>query len=279
MGKIKGIEITDLTIGTGAEVTKDNCVVANVRMFLRRGDEVSYHPLFGSKTIIDLGGRESIAGLRKSIPGMRVGGVRQILISPHLAYGEAGIPGKIPANALLRCVVELLEIRAHNALLPQDFLPGKSLTLHYFNIGGKKYSSWSYVVHENGKASLSIARKPSDAVRDSVQVHQIAVASDSQTAETLIQQALEMPNHVLNGCLPWDPTYIEHKGSSIRDRRSKKNCISIHVMEHGQRVSDYAVPEDNEEFLNSAFYKTVASLINPHLDPPSTSEEAPSPEA
>jgi FKBP-type peptidyl-prolyl cis-trans isomerase len=66
---------------------------------------VSGLPLFGTKMVIDLGRRESIAGLRYGIPGMRVGGTREIVISPHLAYRAAGIPGRIPANALLRCEV------------------------------------------------------------------------------------------------------------------------------------------------------------------------------
>src|ERR1700683_306270 len=102
MGKITGIEITDLTVGTGDEARKESCVAVNVKMFLRRGDEISEPPDSGPRTVIDLGRRECIAGLRYGIPGMRVGGLRQILIPPRLAYGEAGIPGRIPANAMLR---------------------------------------------------------------------------------------------------------------------------------------------------------------------------------
>src|SRR5215469_4020920 len=125
----KGVEIEDLAVGTGDEATRENVVVVSVREFLRRGDEVSPSPLFGTRMVIDLGRRECIAGLRYGILGMRVGGTREITTSPHLAYGEAGKPGKIPANALLRCRVELIEIRQHSALLPQDYLPGKVLML------------------------------------------------------------------------------------------------------------------------------------------------------
>src|SRR6185312_9039480 len=90
----KGIEIRDLIVGTGDEAMKESVVAVNLREVLRRGDEVSRSPLFGTKTLIDLGRRESIAGLRYGIPGMRVGGTREIVISPDLAYGEVGIPGK-----------------------------------------------------------------------------------------------------------------------------------------------------------------------------------------
>ena len=45
--------------------------------------------------------RTLIPGLFYGIEGMRVGGTRRLEIAPHLAYGETGIPGQIPPNALL----------------------------------------------------------------------------------------------------------------------------------------------------------------------------------
>jgi FKBP-type peptidyl-prolyl cis-trans isomerase len=64
--------------------------------------------------VIDLGRRESIAGLRYGIPGMRVGGTREIVISPHLAYGEVGIPGRIPAVSRF-CVLQNRRAVDHTA--------------------------------------------------------------------------------------------------------------------------------------------------------------------
>ena len=42
-----------------------------------------------------------ISGLCYGMEGMRIGGTRRLKISPHLAYGERGIPGVIPPNAVL----------------------------------------------------------------------------------------------------------------------------------------------------------------------------------
>jgi hypothetical protein len=67
---------------------------------------------FGEATeIIDLRRRETIAGLRYGIEGMRIGGRRRITISPQLAYGEAGVPGVIPGNAVLTFDVELIDVQ------------------------------------------------------------------------------------------------------------------------------------------------------------------------
>ena len=41
------------------------------------------------------------AGLFYGVVGMRVGGTRTLRIAPHLAFGAEGLPGVIPANALL----------------------------------------------------------------------------------------------------------------------------------------------------------------------------------
>ena len=41
-----------------------------------------------------------VAGLFYGIQGMRVGGTRTLRIAPHLAYGEEGVPGVVPANAM-----------------------------------------------------------------------------------------------------------------------------------------------------------------------------------
>ena len=52
-----------------------------------------------------------IAGLFYGMQGMHVGGTRTLRIAPHLAYGEQGVPGVIPANALLTVEVAVLSER------------------------------------------------------------------------------------------------------------------------------------------------------------------------
>jgi FKBP-type peptidyl-prolyl cis-trans isomerase len=57
-------------------------------------------------------GRESvIQGWDFMIEQMRVGERRLVIIPPELAYGTRGQPGRIPRNATLVFVIELLEIK------------------------------------------------------------------------------------------------------------------------------------------------------------------------
>lgn len=264
----KGIEIRDLTIGTGAEATKQSIIVANIREFLRRGDEVSHSPLFGTRQIIDLGRRESIAGLLKGIPGMRVGGVREIIISPHLAYGETGIPGRVPANALLRCEVELLEIREHSGLLPQDWMPGKILILRHCQDANDVESGWTLTVHENGNLSLGFLRKIPGKQQKQPCVSQIPIRLKAEYSESLIQQAMDLPNQMAEDCAAWDSGFIDmgKGGVVIRDSRTGARCMVVQVMEGGKNLCLFGVHEDSREFLESAFYRNIEQLIRPHLD-------------
>jgi FKBP-type peptidyl-prolyl cis-trans isomerase len=115
----KGIELLDEVPGTGPEANKGSVVTYNARGFLRKGDEVTRDPEIISRArehlkirildgvelidhVTELGRRRTIPGIEKSLYGMQKGGYREVVVSPHLAYGANGVADLIPANALLR---------------------------------------------------------------------------------------------------------------------------------------------------------------------------------
>src|SRR3954471_5027338 len=105
-----GIKIKEITVGNGRIAERGKVGIAHIRGFLNGGEEFCNTYEQGQPMRIDLSSREQIAGLRKGIEGMRAGGRRELRVSPHLAYGVEGIPGRIPPNAVIRFEVDLLEV-------------------------------------------------------------------------------------------------------------------------------------------------------------------------
>lgn len=59
---------------------------------------------------ISIGGGKVIKGLEQGLKGMRKGGKRQLIVPAEQAYGDKGMPPKIPPKAMIMIDVELVDI-------------------------------------------------------------------------------------------------------------------------------------------------------------------------
>ena len=118
---VSGLRILDDLAGEGELVERGNLYDLRLRLWLNRGEPVRWDQPWGSidRARLDDDGttlvtrlridRENlVAGLFRGIEGMRIGGRRKLKISPHLAYGDRGIPGKIPPDAVIVAEIEIL---------------------------------------------------------------------------------------------------------------------------------------------------------------------------
>jgi peptidylprolyl isomerase len=106
------LDITDLVVGDGAEATKGSTAVVHyVGVSHSTGRQFDASWDRGSTFEFPVGGRRVIAGWDQGVAGMRVGGRRQLVIPPHLGYGERGAPGAIAPNETLIFVVDLVDVR------------------------------------------------------------------------------------------------------------------------------------------------------------------------
>jgi len=105
-----GLYYQDLILGTGAEARAGNTVRVTYSGWLHEGT------LFDSRTdpanplVFLLGSGVVIPGWDEGLAGMRVGGVRKLVVPPSLGYSNRSI-GPIPANSVLVFDVALIGIQ------------------------------------------------------------------------------------------------------------------------------------------------------------------------
>jgi peptidylprolyl isomerase len=99
----------DLITGTGAEAKAGQPVTVNyVGVLFNGGKEFDASWKRNEPFTFTLGQGKVIAGWDQGVPGMKVGGRRELIIPAALAYGANGSPPTIPPNAPLVFVVDLL---------------------------------------------------------------------------------------------------------------------------------------------------------------------------
>jgi FKBP-type peptidyl-prolyl cis-trans isomerase FkpA len=105
-----GLYIRDLTVGTGTVATSTSNVSVYYAGYFANGQLFDSRSSPSSPFSVQLGPNANIIkGWNEGVVGMKVGGVRQLIIPPELAYGAAG-SGPIPPNAVLVFTVELVSV-------------------------------------------------------------------------------------------------------------------------------------------------------------------------
>jgi len=94
---VSGIKIIAQSEGVGPAAERGDSVEFDSQGFLSRGECIQAR--ISSTT--QIGRRQLIAGIEYALAGMKAGGYRKVRISPHLAYRDEGVLGKVPGKAVL----------------------------------------------------------------------------------------------------------------------------------------------------------------------------------
>jgi peptidylprolyl isomerase len=108
--EVKELTIIDIFEGKGQEVPVGATITAHYTGALCKNGVIfqSSHD-FGKPITFPLDG--VIQGWTKGVPGMKVGGMRRLVIPAAMAYGERSPAANIPANSDLVFDIELTDIR------------------------------------------------------------------------------------------------------------------------------------------------------------------------
>jgi FKBP-type peptidyl-prolyl cis-trans isomerase len=104
---------TDLRVGTGAEATNGRAVSTRYTLWVysttaaeNKGTQIESGPYS-----LTVGGSNVIPGYNMGVQGMRVGGLRRVVVPPNLAYGNNPPDSRIRANETLLFEIELLSVQ------------------------------------------------------------------------------------------------------------------------------------------------------------------------
>jgi peptidylprolyl isomerase len=101
--------VEDLTVGEGAEAAPGATVLVHyVGVDFESGEE--FDASWNRGEPIEFPLRGLIKGWQEGIPGMKVGGRRQLVVPPELAYGPEGAGHQLSGRTLI-FVIDLLAVR------------------------------------------------------------------------------------------------------------------------------------------------------------------------
>ncbi len=108
--KVKELEIIDIIEGNGAEVQPGATITAHYTGALCKNGIIfqSSHD-FGKPVTFGL--YQVIQGWTEGVPGMKIGGMRRLIIPSEMAYGSVRAASNIPPNSDLVFDIELIEIK------------------------------------------------------------------------------------------------------------------------------------------------------------------------
>lgn len=111
-----GLQYRDVIVGKGAPAKPGHPVQVHYTGWLQNSDGSAGQKFDSSKDrgepfAFPLGGGQVIRGWDEGVSGMRVGGLRKLIIPAALGYGSQGAGGSIPPNATLLFDVELLAVK------------------------------------------------------------------------------------------------------------------------------------------------------------------------
>ena len=108
----KKLVTKDIVTGKGATAKPgDQVTVQYVGVSYSTGEQFDASWDNGQPFPFNLGAGEVIPGWDKGVKGMKVGGRRELIIPPGLAYGENGSPPAIQGNETLIFIVDLLNVQ------------------------------------------------------------------------------------------------------------------------------------------------------------------------
>ncbi len=260
------ITIREIEKGNGRVARKNDYVHVECLFFLNRDDQVVVFPNYNdNQFVIYLKSRSLIPGLLQGIIGMHEGGERNLKISPHLAFGEKGIPGKIPPNALVICKVKLLKIVDGTFSLPNSFERSRQIVICHKGEALNKKPRWTLGILNDGEYGLTVNYPIPEMTWQHTRNKRTEGSLTKDQMETIFSELKDFPKQYPNGIVKYENVWAdmsEKEGNTPREWLSNILCLHVSIDEKEKPVSAYYVTENNKLFSKLTVCKLIAELLS-----------------
>lgn len=273
-----GVKITDTIEGSGNTATGDVWVKLRTRVNLNRGDELP--GLWGDDNLacccFRLQDREIIPGLRYAAEGMRAGGKRAVVIPPHLAYGDAGIPDLIPPNAVLRAEIELLEVGNPGEPVPTvpQLTKYNAMQIREWREESSLLPRWQLVLNDrndphhpsySGLALEWSTRSDGKWGARSTEHLNVMLDLDPDHIERMIDSGNHLPRTFPDECLDSNGVHSHGGVSPTRSNHGSVICRSISFVKDGEYAGHLYIREDSHIWTSTEWGRQIMDWVTPHL--------------
>lgn len=102
-----GLWMRDIRVGTGPLVAEGQLLQVRFTGWIPDGTKFDETTIGGPPFAFTLGAGQVIKGWDQGVTGMRIGGLRQLIIPPSLAFGSNSV-GLIPPNSIVVFNIDLI---------------------------------------------------------------------------------------------------------------------------------------------------------------------------
>ena len=110
IAKVDALQIIDIIPGTGTEVPAGATITAHYTGALCKNG-IIFQSSHDFSQPVTFGLDQVIRGWTEGVPGMKVGGMRRLIIPSDMAYGSVRAAANIPPNSDLVFDIELMDIK------------------------------------------------------------------------------------------------------------------------------------------------------------------------
>ena len=261
-----GIKFEDIEKGYGKIASSDDYVLVEIHFFLNKGERIE---IFGNNNdnqfVVDLKSRDFIPGLRYGIVGMSEGGLRNLKISPHLAFGEKGVANRIPPNALLISKVKLLKIVDEKFSLPNPYSRKRQIVVTHRGEAANQKPRWNFGVINDGDYEIIVNHPIPDMTWRHTRNKKYQGVITKEQMDHIWLEIMNFPKVFPDEIVDYDNVWAdmnEKAGNTPRERTTNFLCLHISLHQKEKPIVSFYITEVNKQFQSTMLYNHIISLLN-----------------